>query len=132
MRYCEETNSGETKPPLLTRLFNKPKQNQNNNKDNETIDESTLVALSAIFAVDESWIIDNEKFRLLTEGKLNALLQAKYPEQFKTQETTQLNEFMAPMTDALNAHLKAFGHAIFADQEERRKLLHILAATKIN
>jgi len=100
--------------------------------NNEAIDESTLVALSAIFAVDESWGVDLEKFQLLRNGELDVLLQGKYSEQMKQLRTVQLDDVIILLQGALEKHINTFGNAIFKNTEERQQFLHILAATKIN
>ena len=108
--------------------------------EDEAIEEASLVALSAIFAVDESWIIDDEKFNRINEGQLDALLREKYPAQFaqakkldkSIEESMSLVSFMAPLKESIERHIAKFGNLIFIEKQQREKFLRILAASNVN
>ena len=135
MRYREETDAEDEQQSVITKLLkSKSEAPEQINTEDESIDESNLVALSAIFAVDESWIIDDEKFKQLHEGKLDVLLREKFPRQFSqkkgSREEIQV-AFMKPLENSIMQHQQEFGDLTFTDKEQRKKFLDILAATQV-
>jgi len=139
MRYREETSTEEQQTVFDKLLKKKTEILEEVKNEDDTIDEPNLVALSAIFAVDESWIIDDEKFEQIRQGKLELLLREKYPQQFtydkkldkENKQSSALETFMKPLIESINKHQNEFGDLVFMDKKQREKFLDILAVTKV-
>jgi len=90
--------------------------------------EPSLVALSAIYAVDDRWLTDDVCFSQLQQKKINVLLEKKYKEKLSEEQLKSLNQ---RLLDAIERHEKRFGGTFLQSQGERDKFLQVLAATRM-
>nr|WP_067288584.1 hypothetical protein [Marinobacterium profundum] len=130
MRYRSEDATSVV--PLWRRLFrSQALAAEAAIMDEGFIDEAQLVALSAIFSVDASWLRDAEKFDLLAKGKLATLLaQKSRPLHLGMDEDSSAwQAVVEQLQKALQQHLDKHG-AAFLEQDARRKFLKVVTATE--
>jgi photosystem II stability/assembly factor-like uncharacterized protein/ABC-type multidrug transport system fused ATPase/permease subunit len=129
MRYRSEDTTPE--PSLWRRLLTQKLTTvEETPMDEEFIDEAQLVALSAIFSVDESWLGNEEKFKLLVNGNLSALLSQKFdPKKIGIDDDTSAWQALATqLQEALDNHVSEYSDS-FLQQDARRKFLKVVTAT---
>jgi hypothetical protein len=129
MRYRSEDNT-PTQPFWRRLLTPKQAASEEAAMDEDFIDEEQLVALSAIFSVDETWLGDEQKFELLANGHLVTLLSQKFqPKKIGIDDDSSAWQSLAvQLQEALDKHVDEYSDS-FLQQEARRKFLKVVTAT---
>ncbi len=104
---------------------------ENQNSPQSDINEENLVALSAIYAIEPTWLTDKDLFSKLKEGYIQQMMESKFKTAMAYTDIDQYNQLSQSLRSSIERHKKKFGNNAFEDSTVER-FLDINTNTKFN
>ncbi len=103
----------------------------NQNSPQSDINEENLVALSAIYAIEPTWLTNKDRFSKLKEGYIQQMVESKFKAAMTYTDGDQYSQLSQSLQSSIERHKKKFGSNAFDDSTVER-FLDINTNTKFN